>query len=59
MSAPDTNVEKQKRRHRGPLRGIAFAVAFAGVLLVLYMIVLIARGEGAEPDGGEVPVATE
>lgn len=38
MSAPDTNLEKQKRNHRGPLSGIwlsliAVAVLFVGWLL--------------------------
>jgi len=34
MSAPDTNIETQERRHAGPLTGMALAVTFAGVLLV-------------------------
>ena len=38
MSAPQTNIDKQKRRHRGPLFGIAAAVAF-GVMLMAYWLV--------------------
>lgn len=34
MSAPDTNIEKQQRRHAGPLTGMTVAVVFAGLLLV-------------------------
>jgi len=34
MSAPQTNVERQKRRHKGPIVGISAGLAFV-VLLVL------------------------
>lgn len=37
MSPPDTNLKKQKRRHRGPLIGIALVVVF-GVAIILYWI---------------------
>lgn len=37
MSAPQTNIEKQKRRHRGPLIGMGLAVLF-GVVLIVYWI---------------------
>ncbi len=32
MSAPQTNVERQKRRHWGPIVGITVALAFAAFL---------------------------
>jgi hypothetical protein len=35
MSAPEVNIEKQKRRHRGPLIGMAVVVLFV-VALILY-----------------------
>jgi len=38
MSASNTNIEKQAKRHRGPLIGIAFALAWAAVLFVGFMI---------------------
>lgn len=38
MSPPDTNLKKQKRRHRGPLIGIG-VVSVLGVALILYWIV--------------------
>lgn len=38
MSAPETNVEKQTRRHKAPLVGIALAIAFVlGVVVALSM----------------------
>lgn len=36
MSAPDTNTEKQARRHRGPLIGILVAVIVAGFAAVYF-----------------------
>lgn len=39
MSAPETNVEKQTRRHKGPLVGIAVAIAVViAALVVISMI---------------------
>lgn len=35
MSAPRTNLEKQKRRHWGPLLGIGLVALFGVILLVL------------------------
>ncbi|WP_283179604.1 hypothetical protein [Gemmobacter sp. 24YEA27] len=37
MSAPNTNLEKQRKRHWAPLLGIAAAALF-GVLLIVYWI---------------------
>ena len=34
MSAPQTNIDRQKKRHRGPLLGIGAVVAFALALLL-------------------------
>ena len=38
MSASNTNLEKQTKRHRGPLFGIAAALIFAGVLFVGFAV---------------------
>lgn len=38
MSASNTNIDKQVRRHRGPLYGIAIAVGFAAVLFAGLLI---------------------
>lgn len=37
MSAPETNVEKQGKNHKGSLTGIAVAVIFAGVLFAGFL----------------------
>ncbi|MDT8855947.1 hypothetical protein RNZ50_13185 [Paracoccaceae bacterium Fryx2] len=37
MSAPNTNLDKQKRRHRGPLIGMAAVVLF-GVGIIAYWL---------------------
>jgi cytoskeletal protein RodZ len=37
MSAPNTNLEKQRRRHRGPLIGIVLVILFVGVILVWWL----------------------
>lgn len=48
MSASKTNLEKQKRRHRGPLIGIAVALAAALILFLVYILTL-ADTETPEP----------
>ncbi|WP_424972790.1 hypothetical protein [Dinoroseobacter sp. S76] len=51
MSAPDTDLETQKKRHIGPLVGMGAAVAFAAILLVGYLFLLAERGTPpVEPD---------
>lgn len=37
MSAPETNIDKQVRRHRGPLYGIAAAVILVAVLFFAFL----------------------
>lgn len=37
MSPPDTNVEKQTKRHKGPLAGIPLAIAIAAVVFVAFL----------------------
>lgn len=37
MSAPNTNIDHQRRRHRGPLIGITLAVVFVLVLFGLWL----------------------
>ncbi len=54
MSAPDTNLEKQKRRHRGPLIGMALGVLFVGVIF-LWMTGVVAF-EGQTPQGAETQI---
>lgn len=56
MSAPQTNIEKQKRWHRGPLIGMALVVIFGVGLMFFWLIEESANGatpgtaEDAQPD---------
>ncbi|WP_172299851.1 hypothetical protein [Pseudoruegeria sp. HB172150] len=45
MSAPKTNIEKQKRRHWAPLAGIALALIFATLLTAWFLGYLAVQGE--------------
>ena len=50
MSAPKTNVEKQERRHAGPLIGIAACIVFAIVIFTVFFAFQTDDVEdGAEP----------
>ncbi len=48
MSAPRTNIEKQKSRHKGPLIGMTIGVAFALVLLFGLAVYVVDRGQPPE-----------
>lgn len=48
MSAPDTNVEKQARRHKGPLTGIPLAALLAAVAFVGYLAFTALTGTGED-----------
>ena len=54
MSAPKTDLDKQEKRHRGPLRGMAVVVAFALVLLVVLITWISANGN--EPEGADTQI---
>ena len=54
MSAPKTDLDKQEKRHRGPLRGMAVVVAFALVLLVVLMVWTSSNGN--TPEGSETQI---
>ncbi|MGR3551176.1 hypothetical protein [Pseudooceanicola sp.] len=53
MSAPTTNVDRQAKRHRGPIWGILIALAFGGVMGAA--ITLTATG-GDNPDGANTQI---
>ena len=55
MSAPQTNIEKQKRWHRGPLIGMAIVAIFGVGMLFLWMMDEASNGDS--PTGA--PEATE
>lgn len=50
MSAPHTNLETQKRRHRGPLIGMALVVIFGVALIVYWQFDATAQGNSPTPD---------
>lgn len=54
MSAPETNVEKQGKRHKGSLLGIGAVVVFALVLFAAMMGYL--ADEGGTPEGAETQI---
>lgn len=54
MSAPDGDLERQTRHHRGPLRGMFAVVIWALVLLVILGFWVV--GRGGDPEGAEVQV---
>jgi hypothetical protein len=58
MSAPDTNLEKQRKRHRGPIVGIVAALVFVAILaLAAFVWPGIPLDRQAAPDGA--PTETE
>lgn len=56
MSAPDTNIKDQKRKHKPALAGMKVAVAFAALLLVGMVAWLFIQTDGPEGAAGEVEV---
>ncbi|MFA5581667.1 MAG: hypothetical protein WDA25_06915 [Paracoccaceae bacterium] len=54
MSSPKTDIRTQRRRHRGPLIGMAVVVLF-GVLLIVYWLFEEAA-EADPPAGAEVQI---
>ncbi|MDZ4088583.1 MAG: hypothetical protein U1E69_17475 [Tabrizicola sp.] len=59
MSAPHTNMETQKRRHRGPLIGMALVVIFGVALIVYWQFEEAAQGNSPTPDTVEADTGTE
>ena len=60
MSAPKTNIEKQKKRHKGPLFGIKGVMIFAAVLLAGLLIWLVYEGnEPRESDAAIIETEDE
>ena len=48
MSAPDTNIEKQAKRHKGPLGGFALIAIFIVLITAAYSIYLVSAGDAPE-----------
>ncbi|MGR3469119.1 MAG: hypothetical protein ACU0CI_14700 [Shimia sp.] len=59
MSAPDTNVEKQEKRHWGPLFGIKAAMVYGAVLLLVFIVFIFAAGNDPTDDPTQTDGATQ
>ena len=55
MSAPQTNIERQERRHATPIFGIAAAVIF-GVVVGFFLSTGTAIFKADEPNGAPVQI---
>lgn len=55
MSAPDTNVERQAKRHRAPIWGILIALVF-GIFVGALLSTGTAFFRGQDPDGANVQI---
>ncbi len=52
MSPPDTDIEKQAKRHRGPIVGITAGLVFVAIVAIAAAIWAgFPLGEQAAPDG--------
>ena len=63
MSAPQTNLDKQGRRHRGPLVGMAIVVVFAVGLMFIWLMDESSGGQtpddtAATPEAAATPVVS-
>lgn len=56
MSAPETNIDKQKKRHGGPLLGMAVGVGFALLLLLGWITWEAYYGNTPGEEEGAAPV---
>ncbi|SDX96963.1 hypothetical protein [Citreimonas salinaria] len=54
MSPPDTNTEKQAKRHKPALGGMWLGLAFVALLFIGYVVYEIVSGE--EPEGAETQI---
>ena len=64
MSAPDTNIEKQRERHKPALWGVKGAMIFGALMLVLIVVFAVLTREDSEYgasafDGDDAPAAQE
>ncbi|SFE61849.1 hypothetical protein [Roseivivax sediminis] len=61
MSAPDTNTEKEEKRHRPALLGIRASLIYAAILLLGLIVWVFASGEEdtGEPGGDDTVQTVE
>ena len=48
MSAPSTNIERQKKRHRAPLWGMGGVLAAVALMMAAFLVWLVANGSAPE-----------
>ena len=59
MSAPQTNLEKQRRRHWAPLLGIAAVTLFALAVIVYWLMEEAANSDPPPPAGTDAGTVEE
>ncbi|PVA06835.1 hypothetical protein [Thalassorhabdomicrobium marinisediminis] len=59
MTAPKTNVEKQKRNHWGPLIGIAVVIVFASIMALIWAGGDPITEEDAQDGAGQIQESTD
>ena len=57
MSAPDTNVERQKKKHKPSLLGIGAAAVFGVTMIVILSLVVFNKAD--EDEMSDLPATAE
>ncbi|MGJ8618036.1 MAG: hypothetical protein ACSHWS_14435 [Sulfitobacter sp.] len=58
MSAPDTDLEKQERRHKAPLLGMKSIIIFAALMLVALVLYTMSQSDDGETEAVSDSVPT-
>jgi hypothetical protein len=59
MSAPETNVETQKKRHRPAIWGMVLGGIFVAIIFFAYLANLAAQGNDPTEESGSAGAAVE
>ena len=59
MSAPETNVETQKKRHRPAIWGMAIGGVFVAIIFFAYLANIAAQGNDPTEDADGADAAVE
>ncbi|MEL7211354.1 MAG: hypothetical protein AAGK92_01755 [Pseudomonadota bacterium] len=59
MSASETNIDKQVKRHRGPLFGIAIALLWAAVLFLGLLLWTVYQADDPAAENPAAVISTE
>lgn len=61
MSAPDTNIKTQEKRHKGPLSGMVLAVVIAALMFLALILWLAWSGNDPGDEGAQqtLPATSE